>query len=213
MGIAMRGTINVDVSHALTVINRLQRQLSPENFNWCLEHTIKDTGNRAVKGIIKREVSTEYQVTQKWVGEKVRRAQYSGGGPRISCVIPIKGERGTLGGIFPASGGGLAAGRSSGTAAKKRLKRGGAKIKAKIVRGTQSQIPDKLGNQGGNPPFRLPNGAVMTRTTGKKKPIARVVGRAVPQMVDKQFERRIEQPINDYMIKRMDQLVKQRMGI
>lgn len=213
MGIQMRSTINVDVSNALSVCNGLKDKMTPKNFEWCLEHAIRDAGNREVKKIVKQEVVKEYTVTSGWVGQKVKGAKFSGGGSSIACVIPIKGERGTLGGIFPASGGGIASGRAKGNTAKKRLKRGGAKVKAQILRGGASTLPDSLPNQGGNAPFRLPNGAVMTRKTSKSHPLVRVVGRAVPQMVDKHFESKMQNPINDYIIKRMDQLVKEKMGI
>lgn len=211
---AMRGSINVDVSQALGVCNQLKKQMSPRVFEECLAITVKDTGNRAVKKFIKQEVPKEYAVTSGWVGSKVQRARFSGGGGSVSCVVPVKGERGTLGGIFSAGGGGLAKGRAKGNKKMRKLKRKGKSgITAQILRGGASQIPGALPNQGGNPPFRLPNGAVMTRTKNRPYPIARVVGRAVPQMVDKHFESRIQQPINDYMIKRMSEVVKWKMGI
>ena len=215
MGIAMRGVINIDVTPALMVCQQLQRQLSRANFEFVVERTLKDTAgdqNRGIKSIIGHEIPREYEVTGKWVKSKIEGYKFAGSGSKCVVEIPIRGERGTLGGIFPASGGGYAAGRHT-KKDKKRLKRGGAKVKAKVLKSTQSQLPDALGNQGGNPPFRMPNGAVMTRTTGNKLPIARVVGRAVPQMVDKQFERRLEGKINDYMVKRMEQLVKEKLGI
>ncbi len=198
-----RGTINVDVSQALATINQMKKDLSQENFDKCLMYTIKDTGNRAVKKLVKEEVPKEYAVTGSWVGEKVLRAKYAGGGAAVSCVVPIKGERGTLGGIFSAGGGGYAKGRAKKNGkALKALKSRKSQITAQILRGQTSVLPGHLPNQGGNPPFRMPSGAVMTRTTTNNKPIARVVGRAVPQMVDKYFEARIQKPIEQYIVKR-----------
>lgn len=213
MGIAMRGSVNVDVSHALAVCSELQEKLSKKNFDLCLEITVRDTGNRAVKRIIKQEIPPVYEVTSGWVGSKVMAAQFSGGGGSVRCIIPVKGERGTLGGIFPAGGGGRAKGRAKMGKQKKKLKRGGSNVTATILRGKTSALPGTLPNQGGNPPFRHPSGLVMTRKTSASHPIVRVVGRAVPQMVDKHFEARIQSPINEYMIKRMSQVVSWKMGI
>lgn len=209
-----RNVIKVDVSQAMSVCHTLYKHLDPKKFEECLAITVKDTGNRAVKKIIKQEVPAVYEVTPSWVGSKVSRAKFSGGGGSVSCIIPIKGERGTLGGIFPAGGGGLRKGRAKDNRRMKKLKRkGSGGVTATILKGKASTLPGALKNQGGNPPFRLPNGAVMTRTKNQPYPIARVVGRAVPQMVDKHFESRIQEPINDYMIKRMDQVVQWKMGL
>lgn len=213
MGMQMRGIISVDTSQAMAVINKVKGQMSLQMFNEVVEQTVRDTGKRAVRKIVKQEVKKTYEVKDHWVGQKILNPRMSGHGAAISCVVPIKGERGTIGGIFPASGGGLASGRANGTAAKKRLKRGGAKIKAKIVKGKTTVLPDSLPNQGGNPPFRLPNGAVVTRRTKQSRPLVRVVGRAVPQMVDKQFEARIRDPINEYMLKRVNQVITWKMKI
>lgn len=201
--------INVDTSRALTEISKLKTKMSPGNFQECVEITLRDTARREVKKVIKQEIPKEYAVTSGWVGSKVRGAKIGG----MTCVVPVSGERGTIGGIFAASGGGYSAGKAKGNKKMRKLKRKSSDIKAKILRGKASTLPGTLPNQGGQPPFRMSSGAVMTRTTTKSKPIARVVGRAVPQMVDKHFEDRIQDPINDYMIKRMEQVVKWKLGI
>lgn len=204
-----RGVISIDVSQALTTVNQLGKNMKKENFDKCLEYTIKDTGNRAVKKFIKQEIPQEYAVTTSWVGSKVQNAKYAGGGGSISCVVPVKGERGTLGGIFSAGGGTVQKGRAkkNGMALKK-LKNKKSTITAQILRGKTSVLPGTLPNQGGNPPFRMPTGPVMTRTKSTSLPIARVVGRAVPQMVDKHFESRIQKPIEDYIVKRFQENAK-----
>ena len=204
-----RADISIDISDALTTVHQLRDNLTPENFNLCLEYTIKDTGNRAVKKYIKEEIPQEYAVTAGWVGSKVQGAKFTGGGAQFGCVVPVSGERGTIGGIFAASGGGVAKGRAkkNGMALKK-LKNRRSDIQAQILKGKMSSLPGVLPNQGGNPPFRMNAGVVMTRTTNKRKPIARVVGRAVPQMVDKHFESRIEPRINKYIVERFNQNAK-----
>ena len=213
----MRGEIRVDISPAMNVINGMKKQLDPRMFSECLQITLKDTGNRAVKKILKQEIPKEYDVTPAWVGEKVEKTRLKGTGDRMSCVIPVKGERGTLGGIFTASGGGYAKGKAPRKGKKRKalrkLKRRDQTIKAQVLKKSMSTLPDKLERQGKHPAFRLPNGAVMTHPRNTKRPIVRVVGRAVPQMVDKQFESRIQDPINEYMVKRMDQVVSWKMGI
>lgn len=209
-----RGYIDIDVSQALTTVNQLGKNMKKENFDKCLEWTIKDTGNRAVKKFIKQEIPQEYAVSGSWVGSKVQSAKYSGGGGSVQCVVPVKGERGTIGGIFSAGGGGYAKGRAKKNGkALKALKKKKSTITAQILRGATSVLPGNLPNQGGNPPFRMPTGPVMTRTQHTAKPIARVVGRAVPQMVDKHFESRIQKPIEDYIVKRFQENAKRFLGV
>ena len=208
-----RVTVNVDVSNALIAIKQLQLNLNPKQFAKCMEYTVKDTGNRAVKGIVKRQVAKDYQITQKWAGEQIKKARYSGGGDWIKCEVPIKGHKGTLGGTFPAGGGGMATGKYNGKIKKRLARMKGAKITAIILRGKSSKLPIKLKNQGGNPPFRIPNGAVMTRRTDQAKPIVRVSGRSVSQMTDKQFDGKIETELENYMVKRFEQNAKRVMKI
>lgn len=200
--------IKVDTSRAMAVINKTKKDLSKGNADWCVEHTIRDTGNRCVRQEVKKTVLAEYAVGAGWVNSQIKRPIISG----ARCVVPIRGPKGTIGGTFAAGGGGYAAGKYNGKA-KKRIKRGGAKITAKILKGSVSVLPPTLPNQGGNPPFRMSSGAVMTRKTSQSHPIVRVSGRAVAEMTDKHFESKIQEPINDYMIKRMGQLVKEKMGV
>lgn len=214
MGLVMRAEISVDVSAAVTTVNSIYKNLKAETFNKVLERTIKDAGNRGVKKLVKQAVTNEYAVSSGWVGDKIKRARFSGSGASVGCVVPISSVRGTLGGIFSASGGGYRSGRAKGSKLMQKTKRRKSTITAKILRGKASVLPGSLPNQGGYPPFRLPNGAVVTRTARKGgRAIARVVGRAVPQMVDRHFEDSIRDPLNDYILKRMSQLVKQEMGI
>jgi len=208
------GLIHVDVSQALTTINGMKKGLSPEVFNKCLMYTIKDTGNRFVKRIVKETVTREYAVRGGWVDSKIKRAQFTGGGSGFGCVVPIRGERGTIGGTFAAAGGSVASGRAKKDGrALKALKHKRSGVSAKILKGKSSSLPGALPHQGGNAPFRLKNGIVVTRKTKSRYPLAGVVGRSVPGMVDRHFISKMQGPINAYMVQRMQQNIRRFMKV
>lgn len=206
-------SINVDISRALNACNDMRGNMNDAVFRKCLEATIRDTGNRAVRKIVKQKVLEDYAVTAGWVNKKIMHARFTGGGASFGCVVPIKGERGTIGGIFSAGGAGRAKGRARAGREMKRLKKGGGAVTAKILKGKSSGLPGRMTHQGGNAPFRLPNGVVVTRKTSSSLPVVRIAGRAVPQMVDRHFMDKMEQPLNDYMIKRMQENIARFMKI
>lgn len=179
--------LDIDVSQVTDLLDQMQKSLSKGKFETAMQRAFSNTG-RKVKSIIRQEVPKDYVAKPAWVSRAVGTPRKSG---TLGCVIPVKGTRGTLGGTFPARGGG-----------KRR-----AKIQAQVVKGQMSTLPGHLPNQGGNPPFRNPGskfgGAVMTRTTNKKYPVAGVVGRAVPQMVTDRSAPEIEKQTVAYLEKEM----------
>lgn len=166
-------TVYVDISHLQGTIQGMRDVLAPDRFHEVMRRTFNDAG-RKVKSIVRKEVPKDYNVTASWAGDAVGWPKQQG----IGVVIPIKGKRGSIGGLYSASG---PRGRP-----RKGVK---TKIYAKIVRAGRSTLPDTLPHQGGQPPFFLPgvgsrnNRIVMTRKfANKPKPIVRVVGLGVPQM-------------------------------
>ena len=198
----MRDSVKIDVSEAVQTCSRLQDILSPAMFHECMRTAIRDAGTREVKRLIKAEVPERYHASKTFVGRKVGKAKMEG---PLSCVVPVKSERGVLGGMFPASGGGYSAGTASTKGKAKKKLVHNRRIQAKILKARVSRIPTKLKNQGGHAPFRLPSGIVLTHSASKR--LVRVVGRSVPQMVDRLFESKLKEPLNRYIIKRMDQVI------
>lgn len=194
--------LNIDISDAKETIDKLRLVHSPDEMKKLLYRAVSRTG-RQVRTIIKTEVPKDYEVKPTWVASHVKnpKISYGGGGLGVKCVIPIDGHRGSVGGRFGASGG------SHGwNAAKKGGKR--YKIKAKIVKGTTSTMPETMKRQGGNPPFRnlgsSLGGVTFTRVGKGRFPIARVVGIGVPQMPMNRSQDDVQKQINETLIKRLE---------
>lgn len=198
----MREEVRVDVSEAIKTCKELYSALSPEMFNDCMTIALRDAGTREVKNQVKRRIPRFYHANARYVGRKVGKARMKSG---MCCEVPIRGERGILGGMFPASGGGYAEGAASSKGKRKKKLKHNRRIQAKIVRGHNSKIPLKLKNQGGHAPFRLPKGIVLTHSA--RGATVRVVGRSVPQMVDRHFEDELKDPLENYIVRRLDQVI------
>ena len=168
--------------------------------------------SKKIKKIIKDDVPEHYEGGKNWIGSAVQSPQTG----FMQAVVPIKGNRGVIGQQFQTGGGayvtnaGGAYGFTSGGGYKKLQFKKGAKITAKILKGKLSKLPDRMTHQGGNPPFMY-KGLVYTRRTNESFPIVRVVGLAVPQMVEnrakedimRDIEKDLEQNIVDEVTKRI----------
>lgn len=178
----------IDTSELDSTINHMREVLTPDQFDQFMFRTLKEVGNRA-KTPIARAVQNEYEVTQGWVKSQMGNPQMSVGAG-VTCVIPINGTRGSIGGRFSASGG-------------HRSKRGGKlKLRAHIVKGQTSVLPDTMDHQGGQPPFMV-GGVAFTRKTKARGPIARVVGLGVPQMPINRAKPEVQSQIVNLLEKRL----------
>lgn len=157
----------IDTSAVDGTINMMRDALSHEQFEALMYRTLKEVGNRA-KVPVARAVQEEYAVKQAWVKGAMGSPRMSIG-DGVQCIIPINGARGSIGGTFKASGG------HRGAVGQK------LKLRARIVKGQSSTLPEKMSHQGGQPPF-MSGGIAFTRKTKARFPIARVVGLGVPQM-------------------------------
>ena len=155
--------LDVDMSDVQRTITLMRGLLKPEQFTRLIHRTFNEVGNRS-RTIIAREVTRDYNVTQAWVRSQVERYRLEMGGlSGVTCIIPLRGHKGTIGGRFSAT-----------------WRRYGA-LRARITRGGMSTLPARMKNQGNNPPF-MANGVAFTRRTTERLPIVRVVGLGVPQM-------------------------------
>lgn len=184
-------TVYVDISHLKGTIDTMKYAMTEKAFHEMMRRTFNDAGKK-VRTILKTEVPKDYQVGANWVGEKVGWPKING----LSCVVPIRGTRGSDGGRFPVKG------------ARGRPRKGVKKtINVAILRGKTSQLPDSLPNQGGQPPFIMMNGSkkvVMTRKYANKSlPIVHVVGLGVPQMPINKSEAKVQEEITKVIEKRL----------
>jgi len=187
--------LKIDTSEAVAIADMLSDRLSGEQLDRLMYRTLNETAKK-VRTETKRVVVQDYAVTQAWVAAGIKNPKMGGGGGRWSCIIPMDSKRGVIGQTFSASGGHL----------DRRSLRGGRrvplKLRAQILRGKRSELPDKMAHQGGNPPF-MAGGVAFTRTTGNRLPIARVVGLGVPQMPINKSLPKVEAAIVKYMTERL----------
>lgn len=170
----------LDVSQALAAIAKLKKDLSPEQFNRVMTRTLDEVGRRS-HTIIDREVRKKYEVKSSWVLSKIgkHKIYMSGGG--VTCIIPIKGDRGSVGGTFK-------------TYSWKR----GTKARAKIVKSNTTEIPAVMPNKTpytGRPSFQV-GGLVFTRKTDERLPIVNVKGLGVPQMPEQRARPEVEAKVS-----------------
>ena len=182
-------SIYVDMSDLQSKIEHLRLVLTKEQFEKVMYRTFGEVGRRA-KTLIAKEVVQDYAVTQKWVKDNTGSYQLSMGGAfPVTCTIPLKGHKGSIGGRFALS-------------SPVRSRREG-RVRARIVRDQVSTLPQRMENQGGNPPF-VAEGVAFTRRTKARLPIVRVVGLGVPQMPLNRSEPSVQEDIKTYMYNRME---------
>lgn len=187
----MNITIKVDDKQLKDFTNKIKGGAAERAINTAIHKT-----GEKVKRIVIDDVGEKYEGGAHWFGAAVQKPQNG----FMQCVIPIQGARGTIGQQFKTGGSayntgpGGAYGFTRGGGWKKLRGKRAAKIRAKIVKGQMSQIPDTLQSYGGNPPFMY-RGIAYTRRTRQRHPISRVVGIAVPQMVTNRARASIEKDI------------------
>lgn len=197
--------LEIDVSDAKRKMDMLSLALTKDEMVKLEERVIRRTAKR-VKTIVAKEVPKKYHIKNSAVRKDIKRPQYGHSMGGIQCSIPIEGERHIIGGkTFTAAGGrhgwkGIVAGKRY-------------KIKAQIIRGKASVLPETMG-AGDNPPFRnfsAPrlNNAAFTRAKSagfppNNLPLTRVVGIATPQMPLNRSADDVQDEIGDYMDKRID---------
>ena len=193
----MAVTIEIDTSELDFMIDGLKKRLTSEQVNRVMGQVMHETGEH-MKTVLKREIPEHYYVTPGEVGKAVGRARVTSGAGGTGCIIPVEGPRRSIGGGFPASGG------SHGWKSVHRKYR----VKARIVKGAQSTLPEKMNNYGGQPPFRnlgsKLGAQVYTRGAKGRLPIKKVVGIAIPQMPANRAREDVERALKYYLYKRME---------
>lgn len=200
-------TVYVDISDLAETLETAKKNLSEPKFNEMLRRTFNDAGKK-VKTIVRQEVPKKYAVTASWAGSAVGWPKTQGGAGQVGVVVPIQSKRGSIGGLYHTAGSAYNTGpkgaygfNKKGAWGKIRGKKA-AKIRAKIVKGQTSTMPDTMAHQGGNPPF-LYKGIAFTRTTRKSHPIASVVGLGVPQMPINKSKEDVQREIKKVVEKRL----------
>lgn len=176
----------LDISQALAAIEKLKNDLSPEMFNRVMRRTLNEVARRS-HTIIDREVRKKYEVKSSWVLSKIGHHKIFDSASGVTCIIPIKGDRGSIGGTFK-------------TLSWKR----GTKARAKIVKSNTSEIPAIMPRKTpytGKPSFQV-GSLVFTRKTDARLPIVNVKGLGVPQMPEQRARPEVEAKVSELFEKR-----------
>ncbi len=182
-------SVYVDMSDLQSKIEYLRLVLTRDQFEKVMYRTFGEVGKKA-KSLIAKEVVQDYAVTQKWVKDNMGSYRLSmGGAYPVTCTIPLKGHKGSIGGRFALS-------------SPARSRRQG-RVRARIVRAGVSTLPQSMDNQGGNPPF-VAGGVAFTRRTKARLPIVRVVGLGVPQMPLNRSAEKVQDALLDYAGQRLE---------
>lgn len=182
-------SVYVDMSDLQSKIEHLRLVLTKEQFEKVMYRAFGEVGRRA-KTLIAKEVVQDYAVTQRWVKDNTGSYKLTMGGEfPVTCTIPLKGHKGSIGGRFALS-------------SPVRSRREG-RVRARIVRAGVSTLPQSMDNQGGNPPF-VAEGVAFTRRTKERLPIVRVVGLGVPQMPLNRSAEKVQDALLDYAGRRLD---------
>lgn len=186
--------IDIDAGQTKAMLNKMASQLTVGQFDRMMYFSLKDVGT-GMKPVLRKETMRYYEVDKDFVDPAIRPPKIEGGGGNWRCDIPLIGPKGHVGGTFKAEGG------HYGWHPPK------YKIKARIVKGSVSTLPDAMPNQGGQPPWRNVleerkagkkgrkrrkmevtksankiNELAMTRTGSERMPIQSISALAMPQM-------------------------------
>lgn len=186
------GFLNLNIDEAVRMLEELKQAHTKQSYQRLMYRVFKRTGDK-VKTIIKREVPKKYRVKAGWVGQQIGAPQLENG-ETVRCSIPLKGTRGTIGGVFQA--GKRLARLPKGT------KKGIRRVRAALLKGQWSVIPSRLGNQGNAIPFLIQGRAYARRQDTKKT--VRVVGLNLPRMPFNKPRAEIEAEILKTMKERIE---------
>ena len=181
----------VDTTEAQRLIDKATESLSKKNFEILVYRVMRRTSAR-VKTIVKKEVPKQYAVKASWVGAQIGSPKIERGSP-VKCYIPLRGQRGIIGGVFRMY-------KTRGRKSKKKLKQA-IRIKAALVKGETSILPAELKKQGKAKPFVMKGMAFARRQDNKK--VVRVVGLNLPRMPMNRPKEQIQEQIVQTMKERI----------
>ena len=187
--------LEIDASDLKGKISALETRMQPEQFERAMYGIYNRTG-RHVSKILRQDLPHKYEVKAGEITAAVKGPKITSGSGSVGCSIPIRGMRGKIGSQYKASGG------AHGWQSLKRKYR----VKARILKGTQSTLPEKW--HAGYPPFRnlgsKLGGLTFARQSRKRGPILKLTGIAIPQMPLNRSEDEVQEDIKLYLEKQID---------
>lgn len=186
-------TLEIDSSDMQKTLNSVKGKLSKEQMQKLMRRVYSRAGG-TVRRAVGQAVPRQYYVTST----EARKATGSPNIAGMGCTIPIRGVRLSVGEKFKATG------SARGWASKKKK----YKVKAKIVKGQESVMPDGAFR---NSPSSLGKQAYK-RDGGGRLPIKRIVGPAVPQMAETRAAPDIQKEVKSTIEKRLAHEIEYMMG-
>ena len=188
--------IEIDASDLQDKIMRLKENMTETQFEHAMYGIFRRTG-RHVAQILRKDLPQKYEVKPGEISAAVKNPQLSMGFGGVGCSIPIRAVRGKIGSQYRASGG------AHGWRSKTRK----YKVKARIIKGAQSTLPEKW--HSGYPPFRnlgsKLGGLTYARSRKQRGPILKLTGIAIPQMPMNRSEADVQRDIKEYLEKQMEE--------
>ena len=187
-------TMDIGASDAQETIMRMKNAMTEVQFERAMYGIFQRTG-RHVSKILREDLPRKYEVLPGDISAAVGNPSLTTGFGGVGCTIPIRAARGSIGSKYRASGG--AHGWNS-------LKRR-YKVKARIIKGVQSTLPDKW--HSGYAEFRnlgsKLGGLTFARSTRTRGPIMKITGIAIPQMPLNRSEADVQNDIKEYLEKQI----------
>ena len=183
--------IEVDASDLKRKIDMLKNGMSPQRFNRAM-YTIFNRTGRHVSAILRKDLPQQYAITPGAITKAVKTPRITSGFGSVGCIIPVVDPRRFIGNEYKASGG--AHGWNN-----IRPRRRKYKVKAQVLAGGQSTLPDKWHT--GYPPFRnlSMNKQAYARTSKARGPLKKITGISIPQMPMNRSEPDVQQDIKEYL--------------
>lgn len=193
--------VTVDSADVAQKLRMMQDAMEREQFERAMYGIFKRVTPQ-VRRILKSDLPTEYNVKKGKIGSAVKNPQVSMGGGSVGCAIPIRAPRGKIGTDYPAAGG------AHGWASLRRKYR----VRAKILAGGRSELPEKADSYGGQPPFRnlssSLNRMAFTRKGKSRGPVAVMSGIAIPQMPMNRSEAAVQGHIAQWLEVEIDRRLR-----
>ena len=194
--------VTVDISDLQSKINFLHDAMSQKRFENAMYGVVRET-SRHVKAILKKDIPMEYYFKKGEIGKAVKSPELGFGatGGLVSCAVPVKGPRYTVGGNHVKAYGGWPGWNPPPY-----------DVSFDIVTEGRSVLPEKMKNYGGQPPWintrakkkKGMNKVAFTREGKDRLPITPVKTIAIPQAVTNRSEEDIARDTLDYMGNRLD---------
>ena len=187
MAFVLQKTLWIDCSDVVSALDQFGGKISHGNAIAAMERAFMDAGKK-VKTILAQDIPPDYCVSSGWVAGQVGKPSFGGGAGMVSVIVPVKGVKGRIGGVFRGVGGyhryvkGTQVHMADGTVRSRKAHWRNAVAQAHIVTAGISTLPNPASPYSGVNPAFIQGGAALVRKTKKRYPVVNMVALSVAQM-------------------------------